>query len=67
MSTDFVGRNVVVTGATGDLGEAVARLLLRAGAKVNAKDNYGSTPLHGAMVMGHLEVVALLREYGAKL
>lgn len=36
MSTDYSGRNVVVTGATGDLGEAVARLLLGAGAIVHA-------------------------------
>ena len=35
MSTDFSGRNVVVTGATGELGEAVARLLLAAGATVH--------------------------------
>jgi NAD(P)-dependent dehydrogenase (short-subunit alcohol dehydrogenase family) len=35
MNTDFSGRNVVVTGATGELGEAVARLLLGAGAAVH--------------------------------
>ena len=35
MSTDFIGRNVVVTGATGELGEAVARLFLGAGATVH--------------------------------
>src|SRR5712675_2383307 len=34
MSTDFTGRNVVVTGATGELGEAVVRTLLGAGATV---------------------------------
>ncbi len=35
MSQDFSGCNVVVTGATGELGEAVARLLLAAGATVH--------------------------------
>ncbi len=33
---DFAGRNVVVTGATGELGEAVARSLIAAGATVHA-------------------------------
>ena len=32
MKLDFEGRDVVVTGATGELGEAVAGLLLEAGA-----------------------------------
>jgi len=35
MSTDFSNRNVVVTGATGELGEAVARMLVTAGATVH--------------------------------
>jgi NAD(P)-dependent dehydrogenase (short-subunit alcohol dehydrogenase family) len=35
MTTDFVGRDVVVTGATGELGETVARFLLDAGATVH--------------------------------
>jgi NAD(P)-dependent dehydrogenase (short-subunit alcohol dehydrogenase family) len=35
MSTEFVGLDVVVTGATGELGEAVARHLLGAGATVH--------------------------------
>ena len=35
MKLDFGGRDVVVTGATGELGEAVARLLLEAGATVH--------------------------------
>jgi len=34
MSTDYSGRHVVITGATGELGEAVARILLGAGATV---------------------------------
>ena len=36
MSTEFFDRDVVVTGATGELGEAVARLLLTEGATVHA-------------------------------
>jgi len=35
MSTDFSGRDVVVTGATGELGAVVARRLLEAGATVH--------------------------------
>ena len=35
MSTDFIGRDVVVTGATGELGAAVARRLLEMGATVH--------------------------------
>jgi len=35
MSTDFSGLDVVITGATGELGEAVARQLLGAGATVH--------------------------------
>jgi NAD(P)-dependent dehydrogenase (short-subunit alcohol dehydrogenase family) len=35
MSFDFVDRHVVVTGATGELGEVVARLLIDAGATVH--------------------------------
>jgi NAD(P)-dependent dehydrogenase (short-subunit alcohol dehydrogenase family) len=35
MNTDYSGRHVVVTGATGELGEAVARQLLAAGATVH--------------------------------
>lgn len=35
MVVDYTDRNVVVTGATGELGEAVARLLLEAGAIVH--------------------------------
>ena len=34
MSLDFTDRNVVVTGGTGELGEAVARLLIASGATV---------------------------------
>ena len=35
MSNDYTGLHVVVTGATGELGEAVARMLLGAGATVH--------------------------------
>jgi NAD(P)-dependent dehydrogenase (short-subunit alcohol dehydrogenase family) len=60
MSTDFSGRHVVVTGATGELGEAVTRLLLSAGATVHlpvrapdkAKDRYSDAgdSLHVGLV-----------------
>jgi NAD(P)-dependent dehydrogenase (short-subunit alcohol dehydrogenase family) len=35
MNIDYTGRNVVVTGATGELGEAVARMLLAGGATLH--------------------------------
>ena len=49
MSADYSGRNVVVTGATGELGEAVARLLLQAGAMVHvpARDPDKALGLYG--------------------
>jgi ankyrin repeat protein len=38
----------------------VAELLLANQAEVNAKDNYGGTPLHAAAVGGYKDVVELL-------
>ena len=43
----------------------LARLLLTAGADVNAKNKWGSTPLHAAAREGHTEAVRLLLEAGA--
>jgi hypothetical protein len=39
--------------------------LIENGAYVNAKNNYGTTPLHAAAEKGHIEVVKLLIENGA--
>jgi ankyrin repeat protein len=41
--------------------------LLKKGADVNAKDNYGFTPLHDAAFFGRIEVVKLLIEKGANV
>lgn len=41
------------------------RLLLTAGAIVNAKDDIGSTPLHRAIFKGDSELVELLIRHGA--
>jgi len=37
------------------------------GADVNAKDNYGMTPLHIASRKGHIDVVKLLGGLGADI
>ena len=41
--------------------------LLEAGADVNAKNEFGSTPLHWACVYGRLEIARLLLEHGANV
>ena len=40
--------------------------LIKAGADVNAKDNYGNTALILAAAKGHTEIVDLLKSAGAK-
>ena len=52
--------------AAGNGHEAVARLLLEAGADPNTKGIYGGTPLHDA-AYGHASVARLLLEAGADL
>ena len=47
--------------------EAVVRLLLEKGARVDAKDGLGSTALHLAARSGHEAVVRLLLEKGARV
>ena len=44
----------------------ILRTLLRAGADVNARDNTGETPLDWAEKFGYPEVLAILRQAGAK-
>ena len=51
--------------AKGNLNE-VERLIAE-GAKVNAKDKGGNTPLHSAVINGHATVAALLIAKGAKV
>jgi len=46
---------------------AIARLLIRHGADVNARQVGGFTPLHGAAQNGQLEMVQLLLEAGANI
>ena len=48
------------------LGDAVAiRLLVEAGASINAVDNKGNTPLHEAMTWRHTSAARMLIEQGA--
>lgn len=44
----------------------IVGVLLEKGAKVNARDNDGETPLDQAMKNGEKEIVDLLRKHGAK-
>ncbi len=45
----------------------VVKILLKAGAKVNAKENRGNTPLHSAVSGGHAETVKILLVSGANV
>jgi len=51
--------------ATHDKHEEIAELLLAHGAKVNAKDSLGYTPLHLAVRNGHKDVAEVLLAHGA--
>ena len=50
--------------AKGDVAEV--KRLLSAGTNVNARDEYGGTPLNKAIHNGHLEVVKILIAAGGK-
>jgi NAD(P)-dependent dehydrogenase (short-subunit alcohol dehydrogenase family) len=68
MSSAFSGRNVVVTGATGELGAAVARQLLDAGASVHVpvRDPGKANPRARAAIVSDLaDEAAVAAYYGA--
>jgi NAD(P)-dependent dehydrogenase (short-subunit alcohol dehydrogenase family) len=67
MSNDYAGRNVVVTGATGGLGEAVARNLLGAGAIVHlpVRHSEKATALYAGMDRVRVAAVADLGDEAA--
>ena len=43
----------------------IANMLISAGAKVNAKDDWGNSPLLWAVRRGYVEMQALLKKHGA--
>jgi ankyrin repeat protein len=62
----FGGRSALHCAAM--MGRAnVARILLGAGATVDARDSCGRTPLHEAAGGGHLELVHMLLDAGADI
>jgi ankyrin repeat protein len=44
----------------------ITKILIKAGADVNAKDQDGITALMGAAEQGHAEIVNLLKRFGAR-
>ena len=61
----FCSFNIVTAAVGGN--RAVAQLLLRSGASIDAKDKDGKTALMIAVVNGHQDLVELLLEKGADL
>ena len=47
------------------INQEVVKVLLDAGADINAKDVYGFTPISWAAARGHIEVVRFLLDNGA--
>src|SRR3990172_7504907 len=60
-AADAKERNLALIAAARDGNLAQVQALLDAGANVNAVDEFGKTPLHGAAARGHVEVVRALR------
>ena len=65
----YLGAGESGTVSEADLNEnylKIVSVLLEKGAKVNALDNDGKTPLYQAIKNGEKEIVVLLRKHGAK-
>ena len=64
MSTELPGRRVLVTGAAGGIGSAIARALTEAGAEVFATDAAPLDGMHGCDVASESDVEATFRAAG---
>ena len=64
-STDSFGKNTALIMATRNLASSTTRVLLDAGANVNAQNRFGNTALMLASSRGNLGIVRLLLSRGA--
>lgn len=64
-STDYFGKNTALIMAMRNPSSSTTRVLLDAGANVNAQNSFGNTALMLASSRGHIEIVRLLVSRGA--
>lgn len=64
---DALGRTPLHLVATYGADRSVVAVLLERGADIDARDNYGDTPLHTAIASDRLDVLVILLENGADI